>query len=429
MNKLTRLLMVLLLAAPALAHDYPPGPKQSHPILLKNGTIFTISDGIQQNSDVLFIDGVITQIGSGLTPPEGAEVIDVTGKHVYPGLIALGTSLGLVEIGGVLATDDRTEVGALNPDVLSHIAYEPDSEVIPTVRSNGIAYAQVIPSGSLIRGRSCLLSLDAWTKEDAAVELNLGLHVSIPSFSTRAAWWDQRPLEERVKQRQRAIDELRQAFEDARAYRLAREADPNTKIDSRWEAMRPMLSGDLPVFIHANDYREIEFAVNFAEEYGLRIVIMGGTEAWKLADLLARKNIPVVYKDATGLPFRQDDPYDQMFRAAALLHKAGVKVGFKSGGASGVRNLPFTAGMAHAWGLPKDVTLRSLTLTAAEILGVDDRIGSLEVGKRATIIVSEGDILDHLTHNVTQMFIDGRKVDLDSKHKELYRKYRNRKID
>jgi imidazolonepropionase-like amidohydrolase len=429
MKSLASLLVILLLASTVAAYDYPPGPKQSTPVLLKGGTVFTISDGIKENSDVLFVDGVITEIGAGLTPPEGCEVIDVTGKHVYPGLIALGTNLGLVEIGNVLASDDRTEVGDLNPDVQSHIAYEPDSEVIPTVRSNGIAYAQVIPNGSLIRGRSCLLNLDAWTKEDAAVELNLGLHVSIPSFSTQADWWDQRSPEERAKQRKRDRKKLWDAFEAAAAYKLAREADPGTKIDSRWEAMRPMLAGEKPVFVHANDYREIEFAVHFADKYGLRIIIMGGSEAWKMADLLAKKNIPVIFKDAHGLPLRQDDPYDQMYRAAALLHEAGVTVAFDSRGATGVRNVPFRAGMASGWGLPKEVALRSLTLTAAEILGVDDRIGSLEVGKRATVIVSEGDIMDHLTHNVTHMFIDGRRVDLDSKHKELYRKYRNRKID
>ena len=429
MTTLTRILLALTLVSSALAHDYTPGPVQSVPILLTGGDLHTISDGFMPSTDLLFENGRITQIGKGLVAPEGAEIIDVTGEQVYPGLIALGTSLGLLEIGEVLATDDRREVGDINPDVLPHMAYNPDSEIIPTTRSNGIAYAMVIPSGSLLAGRPCLMNLDAWTKEDAALVDDLGLYLSIPGMSLRGGWWDQRPAEKRKEATRKRMAALEQAFDDAQAYRKAKEADPNIKIDSRWEAMLPVLRGEKTVFAAADDYRQIEYAVDFAARRGLKLVIMGGKEAWKMADLLAEHNVPVVYSDAYGLPQRQDDPYDQAFRALGILNAAGVKVSYLSRGATGVQNLPFNAAMATAWGLPPDIALRGLTLTAAEILGVDDQIGSLEVGKRASIVVSEGDITDHITHGVTRMFIDGRVADLNSKHKELYEKYRNRTVN
>ena len=429
MNKLCGFLLVVLLACSAAAHDYPPGPAQTAPILLKGGDLNTISDGLLPSTDILFENGRITQIGKGLVPPEGAEVIDVTGQQVYPGLIALGTSLGLVEIGAVLASDDRMEVGDINPDVEAQMAYNPDSEVIPTTRSNGIAYAQVVPSGSMLTGRPCLMNLDCWTREDGALVEDLGLYLTLPNMALNRGGASEDAVKKRTKALEKRLDVLEKAFDDAEAYRIAKKADPKIDVDSRWEAMLPVIRGEKPVFAVANDYRQIEFVVDFANRRNLRLVIMGGREAWKLADLLAARDIPVVYYDAFGLPQRQDDPYDQSFRALAILNEAGVKVSYESRGATGVRNLPFNAAMAATWGLPKEIALRGLTLSPAEILGVADQIGSLEVGKRASIVVSKGDITDHITHGVTYMFIDGRKVNLDSKHKELYRKYRNRHVE
>jgi len=429
MKSAAKALLLILAACTAMAHDYIPGAKQSQPILLKGGTLHTISGGDLENTDLLFDAGVITQIGSDITAPENTQVIDVSGKQVYPGLVALGTTLGLVEIGAVRSTDDISEVGRVTPEVQSQMAYNPDSEIIPTIRSNGVAYAQIVPGGSLILGRSCLLNLDAWTKEDAVVKLETGLHIGWPRASIVTAWWERRSPEEQREAMTRNRSELRQAFDNAQAYRLAREADPKTPVDARWEAMLPALNGELPVFIHAGDYRQIEQAVAFCRERGLRMVLMGGDDAWRLADQLVANDIPVVYFDSHGLPPRQDEPYDQAFSVPRLLHEAGVKFCLALGGATGVRNLASEAAQAVAFGLPEDVALRAITLSPAEILGVDDRIGSLEIGKQATIIVSDGDIMDHLTHRVTHMFIDGRTVDLDDKHKELYRKYRAKKLD
>jgi len=429
MKTLIRLALLALLATSALGYDYVPAQKQAQPVLLKGGTLYTVTGGIRENTDLLFDKGIITLIARNIVPPPDAVVVDVTGKKVYPGLIALGTTIGLTEIGAVRATNDISETGRINPDVQSHMAYNPDSEIIPTIRSNGIAYAQIVPGGPLINGRSCLLNLDAWTKEDAAVELNLGLHVVWPNSGVSVGRRERRSAEEQRDANVRDLAELYKAFDDALAYKLAKEADPNTPVDSRWEAMVPVLSGKLPVFVHANDYRQIEQAIEFTKKRNLRMILMGGNDAWKAADLLVANNIPVVYFSTMGLPSHQDDPYDQAFTVPRLLHDAGVMLCLAVGGASGVRNLPFDAGHAVGFGLPADAALRAITLTPAEVLGVADRIGSLEVGKRATIVVSEGDIMDHLTHNVTHLFIDGRAVDLDNKHKELYRKYSAKHVE
>ncbi len=421
-------LLLLLFCGIAFGHDYVPGAPQTAPILLKGGTLFTISDGIKAGHDLLMIDGRIAQIGENISPPENAEIIDITGQHVYPGLIAAGTRIGLNEIGAVRATNDEAEVGRINPDVQSHMAYNPDSEIIPTVRSNGIAYAQIVPAGSMVRGRSCLLNLDAWTKEDAAEKLVVGLHISWPTVSVSTAWYEKRTPEEQKKQMAENRRQLKSIFDDARAYSIAKAANPNIDIDSRWEAMLPILSGDLPVFIHAGDCRQIEQAAQFCLEQGLRMVLSGGREAWKVTDLLTQHDIPVIYSQSHDVPMRSDDDYDQAYKIPALLDEAGVKFCFGGKGSWPVRNMPFDAGQAVAFGLDNNVALRSMTLTTAEIMGVEKEIGSLEVGKKASVIVSDGDIMDHLTHNVTHMFIEGRSVDLDNKHKELFRKYRSRSI-
>ena len=429
MKTLTFTLILALVTGTAQAHDYIPGPKQTQPILLKGGDLYTVSDGVKANTDILFDRGVITQIAANITAPPDALVIEVSGKRVYPGLIALGTTIGLTEIGAVRATNDQDEIGQINPDVQSHMAYNPDSEIIPTVRSNGVAYAQITPTGSMICGRSCLMNLDAWTKEDGLVKTETGLHIVWPRLASSRPRWGDESSERGKEAADRRMKELRQTFDDAQAYRLARAADPKTKIDSRWEAMLPYLAGELPVYISASDVRQIEQAVEFSRQRGLRMILVGGDDAWKVTDLLAANHIPVVYFDPFGMPQRQDEAYDQAYVVPAKLHAAGVVCALAQGGASGVRNLASAAGQAAAFGLPPDFALRSITLTPAELLGVADKIGSLEVGKQATIIVSDGDIMDYLTMRVTHMFIDGRVVNLDDRHKELYRKYTAKKLN
>lgn len=422
------LLAVLLSASLLWAHFYVPGNRQDRPVLLKGGDLHTMIGEIMPGTDILFENGRITEIGKGITPPENAEVIDITGKQVYPGLIDPVSTLGLVEIGAVRATRDNTEVGTVTPEVQTHIAYNPDSEIIPTVRSNGILTALIAPQGGVISGRSSLINLDGWTKEDAMEKENVGLHINWPSVSVVTNEWIQKTPEEQKKESAENRRKLEEAFTAARTYWKARRAGTQTKIDLRWEAMMPVFDKQMTVFINANDARQIEQAVNFIETEDLVGVIVGGKEAYRVAALLKKHKIPVILGVLHSLPMREDDDIDVVYKQPRLLSEVGVKFCLSYDHSNwSSRSLPFQAGQAVAYGLDKDIALRCLTLTTAEILGVADQIGSLEVGKKATLIVSDGDILDPVTHRVTHAFIEGRKVDLNNKQKQLYEKYRQKR--
>ncbi len=422
----------LILVGQSIAHDYIPGEVQKQPILLARGDLHTVSSGVMLNTDILFENGRITAIGKDLPIPTGGKVIDITGYQVYPGLIAPNTTLGLIEVSYVRATNDMSERGQINPDVQSHIAYNPDSEVIPTIRSNGITSAMIVPAGSLIRGRSSLINLDGWTKEDAMEKQNTGLHISWPRSSIITTWWMDETAEEQKKKNEENRRKIEEHFDNAKSYYIARKADPNLKIDSRWEAMLPVFDKTLPVIVHANDLRQIEQAIDFANKYNVRLIIAEGREAWKAAGLLTANNVSVILDRTQRMPLRSDDEYDLSYSQPKMLAAAGVKFCFGLTGGSWsawrCRNLPFLAGQAVAFGLDYEEALRSLTLSTAEILGVEKEIGSLEIGKKATLVVSKGDILDQLTNHVTLMYIEGREVNLDSKQKELYRKY-DKKIE
>lgn len=417
------LLGLLLVAGAVCANNIIPGAKQTHPILLKGGTLYTVSNEVMPNTDLLFDNGRITQIGQNITPPSGAEIVDAMGKFVYPGIIDAYSNIGLVEVGSIRATTDEGEVGKNNADVQSQIAYNPDSEIIPTIRTNGITTVLVVPGGSLVQGQSCLMNLDGWTREDAAEELRVGLHLNWPQAAIITAWWMERTPEEQKKEMEQNKAALGTLFDDARSYMIAKKADPSLPQDSRWEAMLPIFSGELPVYIYANDYRQIEDAVAFSKKYGFRMILTGGRESWKLISLLKENNIPAIYGNVDDMPLRPDDDYDQSFKIPKLLQDAGVKFCVATFDNWNARNLPFQAGYTVAFGLTKDQAIRSITLSAAEILGVAKDLGSLEVGKKATLFVSRGDILDPMSAGVTMEYIEGRKVDLDNKQLELYRKY------
>jgi imidazolonepropionase-like amidohydrolase len=409
----------------AAGHDQIPAPPQSHAVLLRGGDLYTVSHGVKRRTDLLFAEGTIREIGTALAAPAGATVIDVAGQRVYPGLIAPETTLGLIEVGAVRATNDRTEVGAITPEVAAHVAYNPDSELIPTVRTHGITTVQVVPTGSLVRGRSFLTHLDGWTKEDSAVRLLNGVHLTWPSEALGAAWKVKESLEEQRKRITEQRRRLRQTFEQARAYHLARHTGSDLDLDLRSEALRPLFTGEQTLFVSADDYRDIREALEFAAQFELRMVLVGGQDAHRLTGLLLERQVPVIVGTASTLPLREDDDYDIVYRLPALLHRAGVPfcIAHVNAGAWDTRNLPFQAGLAVAFGLSEDAALRALTLSTAEILGVAESLGSLEPGKEATLFVSRGDVMDMLGQQVTHLFIRGRSVDLDDRHKELYRKY------
>lgn len=417
------LVTLALVAGPASAHIAVPAPQQSRPVLLKGGDLHTVSDGVLPATDLLFDDGRIVRIGKNLEAPAGAEIVDVSGKRVYPGLVACLTTLGLTEIGAVRATNDLTERGDVTPEVITYEAFNPDSELIPTVRSHGITTAQIIPIGSLVRGRSFITHLDGWTREDSAVKMLDGLHLNWPSVAVIDAWWMRQTPEEQKKRMAENRKRLREVFDHASAYSASKRAGRDIPIDLRWEAMLPLFDRSMPLYVSANDYRQIVEAVRFAAEYDLRLVIVGGRESDRAARLLRENQVPVIISSVLAHPMRADDPYDRAYRLAAALHAGGVKFAIADEGSWETRNLPFQAAQAAAFGLPKEEALRAITLSPAEILGISDREGSLGVGKDATLFVSDGDVMDFDGQAVSHMWIQGRPVDLDNKHKQLYRKY------
>ncbi|WP_423187138.1 amidohydrolase family protein [Alishewanella sp. d11] len=416
---------VTLASSLALAVNPVPAPKQSTPILLKNATVHSVvsSPAVQ---DVLLVDGKIAAVGPNLTAPAGAEVQDLTGKHLYPGLIALINQLGLIEVEAVRATRDDREITATNPDLQVQVAFNADSVVIPTIRSNGFSHTLIYPSGSLITGRSALMHLDGWNWQDALVQSDVGLHVSWPRMSLQNGWWVRDSIEQQQKRQAEQLAQLQGFFQQAHAYYLAEQAGLNRGKDSRWHAMLAFFDKKLPLFVHADDPRQMRQAIALAKQYNVKLVIVGGRDSWRMADELAANQVDVIYTEPYGLPTRSDEAYDQAFSVPGVLKQAGVRFALSLDGFWDTRNLVFAAGHVTRYGLDPAAALRALTLDAAEIAGVADRLGSIEVGKSASLVLSAGDIFDYRGHKVEQLWIDGRSVDLDNRHKQLHRRFQQR---
>ena len=425
------LLSALLLASPASASDQIPGTPQDRPIAIVGATIHPVSSESLPGGTILFDRGRIVAVGTSVEIPGDALVIRAEGRHVYPGLISADTQIGLLEIQAVRATDDRQEVGRINPNVRAETAFNPESEMIPVTRANGIMVAVAAPAGPLIRGMSAAMLMDGWTWEEMTLRAPLALNIDWPSMATPASGTAPEAARRMLAERDSALRELTEAFERARTYRKARAAGAPAgvaahEIDARWEAMIPVLEGRVPVVVWADEVREIQAAIRWAEQENLRLIIGGGQDAWRVADLLRTHDIPVLVGGVYRLPQRRFSPYDEPFTLPAKLYEAGVRFAIATGdGFYAERNLPYHAGTAAAYGLPHDEALRSITLSAAEILGIADRVGSLEPGKDATLIVTDGDPLEIPT-SVERAFIQGRTVDLTSRHTQLRDKYRER---
>ncbi len=416
-------LAALCTATAALAHPQVPGPPQKAPVALVGGTVHPVSGPAIEGATLVFAEGKITAIGKDAVVPEGAIVVDVAGKHIYPGLLDGLTDLGLVEINSVRGTIDQRETGPLNPNVRAIVAVNPDSELIPVARSNGVLLALTAPSGDLVAGRSAVIQLDGWTWEDMALLPDTALHIEWPAPSRPGRHGGSAESAPPASPDQ--VERLRQMLADARAYAKAKAANAAFPRDARWESLQDVLAGKLPVIFHADDVRQIRSAVAFAEQEKLRPIIAGGYDAPACADLLKKHEVPVIVGGVYRLPRRRGDDYDAPFTLPARLHEAGIRFCISSQdrhGASSIRNLPYHAATAVAYGLDADVALKAITLAPAQILGVGDKVGSLEVGKHATLFVATGDPLDTPTQ-VEQAWIAGRKVELNDRHKRLYRKY------
>ena len=430
-------LVVMSLAGPIikkLAHNSVVSAQQSANVYaIRNAKIVTVTGATIERGAVLIRDGKIAEVGARVTAPGNAKVIDATGLSVYPGMIDCGTSLGLTEIGSIQETRDTTELGDFNPHMRAIVAVQPHSELIPVSRANGVTTAITRPSGRLVSGQAALINLDGWTWQEMTVKAPAAMAMEYPRAPRgRGAGFIQGEAGANVAQlRERQIAALRQKLEDAQAYAKAKDARaadkslPSRPVDHVLEALIPVVKGEMPVLMVANTEREIKGAIEIADKYKLKMIISGAEDAWKVAPQLKEKNIPVIIGPVTDLPNNEDDDYDVNYSHAAKLSKAGVRFAFQTDNAAYVRNLPYQAGTSAAFGLPKDEALKAVTIYPAQIFGVDKLIGSIEVGKMANLIVTDGDPLEFKT-TVKHMFINGKPVDLSSRHTKLYDKFNAR---
>lgn len=424
----------LAAAVAAFAAPLVPAPQPATPLLLRGGTVHPVSGPDLPDGDILIVAGRIAAVGQGLAAPDGTRVVDVTGRHVYPGLIAGNTVLGLHEIGSVVATRDVAELGEINPNARAHVAINPDSAHFGVTRHNGVLTALAAPlrqapgtpAPALIAGQSALIRLEGWTWEDMTVRDTVALHIYWPEVRINRRSRSATAADEQQKNIQRRLRTIREAFATARAYQNEHERNLQPAFDARWNAMRPYVRGEQPVFIHADELKQIESALDWAEtENGLRVTLVGGLDAWRVAARLKPAGIAVILGGTHQLPLRRDDAYDAPFTVAAKLYAAGVRFCIAPVDPSNQRNLAYQAAKAAAHGLPAAEALKAITLYPAQILGVGDELGSIDAGKRATLIVTDGDPLEIPTQ-VQMAFIDGAPIELRSHHTELYEKYQER---
>lgn len=396
------------------------------------GTIHPIVGSAIPDGVVLIEDDRITAVGAraAIDVPAGADVIDAAGLHVWPAMIDPHTVLGLTEIGSVRGTRDYDELGPVNPSATALHAIDPDGEILPVTRAGGVLLAGVVPRGGLVSGTVSAIALSGWTWEEMARNPAAALAIDWPSMRATAPWSRSEGDDDRTtwQDRLRELDDL---LAEARAYAEARAADdPDREHDVQWEALVPVVEGRRPVFVAADTEAQIREAIAWTDRHDLRMVVISAapgdrtTDAVHVAGLLAERGVVVVL-EGFGVPQAALEPYDVGFDAAAVLHRAGVDVAFTVGSSYNVRNLPRHAARAVAFGLPRAAAERGLTLTAAEALGIDDRYGSIEVGKSATLLLVEGDLLETRSA-VRAAFLDGDDVDLTSKHTRLYERYRSR---
>ncbi|MDT8346447.1 MAG: amidohydrolase family protein [Flavobacteriaceae bacterium] len=419
---ITSFVLSFLFSLVSFAQQVPAKP-QSAPITIVGATLHTGEGTVVENASFIFEKGIITQIGNQNLIPKG-QVIQLNGAHVYPGFIALNSTLGLGEIDAVRASMDIREIGQITPNIRSLIAYNAESKVVESMRPNGVLLAQIVPRGGRITGSSSVVQLDAWNWEDAAVKIDEGIHVNWPSAFTRGRWWlgessAYKPNENYLEQ----VEELRSFLMNAKAYLSEKPKERNLTFES----VAGLFDGTQSLYINATTEKEITDAVYFAKAFGIsKTVLVGAYHAYKTIDLLKAHDIAVIVPRTQDLPRFEDDDYDLPYKMAKLLSDAGIVVSIDTSGdmeRMNTRNLPFYAGQVVGQGLEKEKALQLITLNAAKILGIDERYGSLKVGKSATFFVATGDALDPIGNQLKHAFIDGRAISLESHQTELYQRY------
>ena len=425
---LSGLLMAFIFLQAAAQEDVYPTPPYNGKLYITNGTVHVGNGKVMENATIEIYNGKIVNVTTAAPAVSAdAKVVDAKGQHVYPGLILPITDLGLKEIGsGVRGTNDYYEIGDINPSIRSIVAYNTDSKIINTLKASGILLAGVTPGGGTISGSSSVVQLDAWNWEDAAYHVDGGIHINMPSFvnrGRRGSLPGQTPTDP-IKLALDKVEEVKAFFREAKAY--SQEA-VHASTNLKYEAVKGLFNKKQKLFVHADQVKQMLVAIDFVKEFGFDVIIVGGSESWQIADLLKQNNLPVILNDLHSLPTMQDDDIDQPFKTPAILQQAGVLFALNDQNSeTRYRNLSYNAGTAAAYGLTKEQALQAITLNSAKILGIDDRTGSIEAGKDANIIISEGDILDMKSSLVTHAFIQGRQVDLNNKQKQLYERYKHK---
>jgi imidazolonepropionase-like amidohydrolase len=424
--------LVCFLNASAQETVYP-APKQTGTTVIKGGTVHVGNGQVIENATVVITDGKITAVGANIQTPAGATVVNAEGKHVYPGLILPVSSLGLVEISAVRASNDVQEIGELNPNVRSIVAYNTDSKVINTLKSSGILLANIAPQGGLISGSSSVVQLDAWNWEDAAYKTDNGIHFNMPALIARprgfggfggGASGPSQPQIDPVKLGLEQVDKIKSFFKEAQAYH---KEGTHQETNLKFESVKGLFDKSVKLYVHANTVKQMLVALDFVKEFNFDVVIVGASDSWQIADLLKQNNVSVVLNQMHSLPTIGDDDIDQPYKTAAMLQKAGVLFAINDeDGQTRGRNLSYNAGTAATYGLTKEQALQAITLNAAKVLGIADKTGSIEAGKDANIVIASGDILDMSKSTVTDAFIQGRKVDLTDKQKQLNERYKTK---
>lgn len=405
--------------------------------VIRNARIVTVSGPLIEQGSILIRNGKIEAIGT-VTAPVEAQVIDASGLSVYPGMIDAGTSLGLVEINsGAPGTVDLAEIGDLNPDAQAIVALNPHSAHVGVTRVGGVTSVLTLPRGGLISGQAALINLDGTTPREMAVIPSAALIVNFPRVAATTGGDISSPLQqatisEAISTRDKQIEQMRKLLRDAESYGRAQDAyarDPGLPRPEQsvvLASLVPFVRGLRPVILIADRETDIRSALRFADEAHLRPIIMGGDDAWKVATLLKERNVPVILTGVLDLPLREDDFYDALYANAARLLQAGVRFCISTGDTGAhVRDLPFHAGMAASFGLPRDEALKAVTLYPAQIMGASDRMGSIETGKLANLVITDGDLLEARTH-IRYLFINGRQLPLTSRHTELYEQFKSR---
>lgn len=424
--------LILLAALCSTSTAQSPSEIPDGPVALVGADIYPVSSEPIENGTLLIENGKIKAIGKDIPTPVGTKTISLDGKSIYPGFIESHSRLGLTEFAAVRATNDYRESGSINPNVKALVSINMENLILPVTRSGGVLVALSAPNGGMISGRSAIVQLDGWTYEDMAIKPIATLQVNWPMQSLPAglvARLDKKRLKEEKEELEENKEKLANFFEMAKVYHEGRvQTSDRPAFDSKLEAMRDVIAGKVPLMVRADRAAEINSAVAFAAKEKLKIIIIGGYDAVKCAELLKSQDVPVIISATHRLPMRRDDRHDDSYTLAARLKKAGVKFCISSTQRSetwNTRNLPFHAATAHAYGLQRNDAIRSITLSAAEILGIDDRLGSLEIGKDATLIVVSGDPLEAVS-TIDQAWIAGREIDLSNHQTQLYDKYREK---